>query len=62
MRRRINPWTYEKEYHDAVVGDAGGCEWWLDGRAPSITGDDEPADVEEYRREFPEFPQQSTGD
>jgi hypothetical protein len=28
----------------------------------SISGDDEPADVEEYRREFPEFPQQSTLD
>jgi hypothetical protein len=26
----------------------------------SITGQDEPADVEEYRREFPAFPQQST--
>jgi hypothetical protein len=41
--------------------EAGSTPGYLLYLQSSITGDDEPADVEEYRREFPQFPQQSTG-
>ena len=61
------PITPESKFSRAhcVVGrinykEEGKVGWLLYLKA-SITGD-EPADVEEYRRENPEFPQQSTAD
>jgi hypothetical protein len=51
-----NPELIEEDTEDTKQ-DFG----WLLYIKSSITGD-EPADVEEYRREHPEFPQQSTAD
>lgn len=50
-------------YPPGEFTDAKGCDQhgWLLYIKSTITGN-EPADVEEFRREHPEFPQQSTGD
>ena len=62
--RPITPQSKFSRTH-CVVGrinyKAEGKTGWLLYLKASITGD-EPADVEEYRRENPEFPQQSTAD
>ena len=62
--RPITPQSKFSRTH-CVVGRINykteGKTGWLLYLKASITGD-EPADVEEYRRENPEFPQQSTAD